>query len=49
MSVAVNQGVRAADEAMEELQRPILRSRDFHDAVVSFKESGPGAIRFQGR
>jgi enoyl-CoA hydratase/carnithine racemase len=49
VSIAINQGVRAADEAMEELQRPILRSRDFRNAVVSLKESGPGMIRFEGR
>ena len=48
VSVAINQGVRAADEAMEGLQRPIFRSRDFHDAVASYK-NGAGATRFAGR
>jgi enoyl-CoA hydratase/carnithine racemase len=49
VSVAVNEGVRAADEAMEGLQRPIFRSRDFHDAVASYDKNGAGTIRFTGR
>ena len=46
---AVSQGVRAADEAMAELQKPIFRSADFRSAVKSFQTNGPGMARFQGR
>jgi enoyl-CoA hydratase/carnithine racemase len=49
VAVAVDQGVRAADDAMERLQRPILSSRDFHHAVTSYKDHGPGMVRFDGR
>ena len=49
VSIAVEQGVRAADEAMEGLQRPIFRSRDFHEAVASYRDNGAGMVRFEGR
>jgi enoyl-CoA hydratase/carnithine racemase len=49
VSRAVSDGVRAADEAMSELQRPIFRSEDFATGVGSFKRSGPGMARFEGR
>jgi enoyl-CoA hydratase/carnithine racemase len=49
VSTAVSRGVRAADEAMAELQKPIFRSDDFRDAVESFQTNGPGMARFQGR
>jgi enoyl-CoA hydratase/carnithine racemase len=49
VSIAVSQGVRAADEAMAELQRPIFRSEDFRTGVQSFRENGPGMARFEGR
>jgi enoyl-CoA hydratase/carnithine racemase len=49
VSTAVSRGVRAADEAMAELQKPIFRSDDFRDAVRSFRSNGPGMARFQGR
>ena len=35
VSVAVNDGIAAADEAMAEIQRPIMRSADFRAAVRS--------------
>jgi enoyl-CoA hydratase/carnithine racemase len=49
VSIAVSQGVRAADEAMAELQRPIFRSDDFRAGVRSLRENGPGLARFEGR
>jgi enoyl-CoA hydratase/carnithine racemase len=49
VSIAVSQGVRAADEAMAELQKPIFRSEDFRAGVESFRENGPGMARFAGR
>jgi hypothetical protein len=48
VSSAVSQGVRAADEAMSELQKPIVRSDDFRSAVESFQTNGPGMARFAG-
>ena len=49
VSIAVSQGVRAADEAMADLQRPIFRSDDFRAGVRSLRENGPGLARFEGR
>jgi enoyl-CoA hydratase/carnithine racemase len=49
VSTAVSGGVRAADEAMAELQKPIFRSDDFRSAVQSFQANGPGMARFSGR
>jgi enoyl-CoA hydratase/carnithine racemase len=49
VSIAVSEGVRAADAAMAELQRPIFRSEDFRAGVASFRENGPGMARFTGR
>jgi enoyl-CoA hydratase/carnithine racemase len=49
VSIAVSQGVRAADEAMAELQKPIFRSEDFRAGVQSLRENGPGMARFAGR
>jgi enoyl-CoA hydratase/carnithine racemase len=50
VSIAVSQGVRAADEAMAELQRPIFASEDFRAGVESFMNTGrPGMVRFGGR
>lgn len=47
--IAVTGGVGAADEAMAEVQRPIFQSADFAAGVASFKTSGPGTGRFEGR
>jgi enoyl-CoA hydratase/carnithine racemase len=49
VSTAVSQGVRAADEAMAELQKPIFRSHDFRAGVESLRSNGPGMARFAGR
>jgi enoyl-CoA hydratase/carnithine racemase len=46
---AINDGVRAADEAMAELQHPVFTSADFTTGVVSHKQNGPGMARFEGR
>ncbi|MER5650901.1 enoyl-CoA hydratase/isomerase family protein [Streptosporangium sp. NPDC002524] len=48
VSIAVDQGVRAADEAMSEIQEPILRSADFRAGVESLNRDGPGRARFGG-
>jgi len=47
--IAVDQGVRAADEAMAEIQRPIWASEDLKVGLASFRESGPGLAKFTGR
>jgi enoyl-CoA hydratase/carnithine racemase len=49
VSIAVSEGVRAADEAMAELQQPIFRSDDFRIGAESLRENGPGMARFAGR
>ena len=47
--IAVNEGVAAADEAMAEIQRPIMRSADFRTGVRSYRENGIGMAEFEGR
>jgi enoyl-CoA hydratase/carnithine racemase len=49
VSIAISRGVRAADEAMAELQRPIFGSEDFRAGVAASKGNGPGTARFEGR
>jgi enoyl-CoA hydratase/carnithine racemase len=49
VSVAVNEGIAAADEAMAEIQRPIMRSADFRTGVRSYQEKGIGMADFEGR
>jgi enoyl-CoA hydratase/carnithine racemase len=49
VSTAVSRGVRAADEAMAELQKPIFRSDDFRAGVASSRSNGAGMARFAGR
>jgi enoyl-CoA hydratase/carnithine racemase len=49
VSIAVSEGVGAADAAMAELQKPIFRSEDFRTGVESIRENGPGMARFAGR
>jgi enoyl-CoA hydratase/carnithine racemase len=48
VSIAVSQGVRAADEAMAELQQPIFRSEDFRTGALSLRDNGAGMARFAG-
>jgi enoyl-CoA hydratase/carnithine racemase len=47
--LAANEGVAAADEAMAKIQEPIWASEDLKIGLASFKESGPGLAKFQGR
>jgi enoyl-CoA hydratase/carnithine racemase len=49
VSVAVSEGLTAADEAMAEIQRPIMRSADFRTGVRSYREKGIGMAEFEGR
>ena len=49
VSIAVNEGLAAADNAMAEIQCPIFRSADFHAAVRSYRENGIGMAEFEGR
>ena len=49
VSYAVSYGVAASDEAMGELQSPIWRSSDLKAGLISLREHGPGAARFEGR
>ncbi|GLW06633.1 enoyl-CoA hydratase [Microtetraspora sp. NBRC 13810] len=48
VSIAENEGVAAADEAMAGLQKPIFRSRDFAEGVESYRRAGPGLAEFRG-
>jgi enoyl-CoA hydratase/carnithine racemase len=49
VTIAINEGVGAADEAMTELQKPIFASGDFRTGVASLKQNGPGMASFKGR
>jgi enoyl-CoA hydratase/carnithine racemase len=49
VSIAVNEGLAAADNAMAEIQRPIFRSADFRAAVRSYRDNGIGVAEFEGR
>jgi enoyl-CoA hydratase/carnithine racemase len=49
VSVAASEGIAAADDAMAEIQRPIMRSADFRAAVRSYHENGIGMAEFEGR
>jgi enoyl-CoA hydratase/carnithine racemase len=48
VSVALNEGVDAADKAMFELQKPIWASQDIRRGLESFDKSGPGFAVFEG-
>ena len=47
--IAANQGVVAADLAMEDLQKPIWASEDLKAGLRSFRKHGPGLPTFEGR
>jgi enoyl-CoA hydratase/carnithine racemase len=47
--VAANEGVRAADEAMADIQKPIWSSEDLMTGLSSFTRNGPGLAKFQGK
>ena len=47
--IAANQGVVAADLAMEALQKPIWASEDLKAGLRSFRKNGPGLATFEGR
>ena len=47
--IAVNQGVAAADEAMQRIQAPIWASEDLKTGLASFRKNGPGLAKFAGR
>src|SRR5271156_5974673 len=49
VSIAVNQGVEAADLAMGEIQGPIWASEDLKAGLASFRANGPGLATFEGR
>jgi enoyl-CoA hydratase/carnithine racemase len=49
VTIAINEGVGAADTAMAELQKPIFLSEDFRTGVESFTQNGPGMASFVGR
>jgi len=49
VTIAINEGVGAADIAMAELQKPIFASEDFRTGVASLKQNGPGMANFEGR
>lgn len=47
--IAANEGVLAADQAMQELQKPIWASDDLKAGLRSFRKNGPGLAMFEGR
>lgn len=47
--IAANEGIYAADEAMERVQKPIWASEDLKIGLGSFRRNGPGMARFEGR
>lgn len=47
-SIAMNQGVEAADLAMGELQKAIWASKDVMVGLESFLKAGPGQAKFEG-
>lgn len=49
ISVAVSEGVAAADAAMAELQQEIWSSADLKEGLRSLTVNGPGAARFEGK
>jgi enoyl-CoA hydratase/carnithine racemase len=49
VTIAINDGVGAADKAMGELQKPIFSSEDFRTGVASLQQNGPGMASFEGR
>ena len=49
VTIAINEGVGAADIAMTELQKPIFASEDFRTGAASLKQNGPGMANFKGR
>ena len=46
--VFINEGMRAADEAMASLEKGILASEDLKRGLAGFKASGPGMATFAG-
>jgi enoyl-CoA hydratase/carnithine racemase len=49
VSIAVNEGVAAADAQMGELQRAVYTSADFATGVTSYRTKGVGMATFEGR
>jgi len=47
-SIFLNEGMKAADEAMKRVQRPILESKDLDRGLEGFKAKGPGNSVFMG-
>lgn len=47
--IAVNQGVHAADHAMAEIQKSIWASQDLKTGLASYRTTGVGAAKFEGR
>jgi enoyl-CoA hydratase/carnithine racemase len=48
ITVAINEGVEAADLTMLEIQKPIWASKDIRTGLESFRAEGPGLARFEG-
>jgi enoyl-CoA hydratase/carnithine racemase len=49
VTIAVNEGVDAADRAMFEVQKPIWASKDLRDGLDSFRQNGPGLATLEGK
>jgi enoyl-CoA hydratase/carnithine racemase len=49
VTVALNEGLEAADLAMGEIQKPMWASRDVLTGLESIRAEGPGLAKFEGR
>lgn len=49
VAIAVSEGIRAADDAMADVQRSVFSSKDFRTGVAAYRESGIGTADFEGR
>jgi len=49
VAIAVDEGVRAADEQMADIQRSIYTSQDLRTGVNAYRDSGIGTAEFEGR
>lgn len=49
VSIALNEGLDAADKAMFEVQKPMWASADLKAGIESFFKSGPGLTTYEGK
>lgn len=47
-NITVNEGIAAADQAMQEITAPIFKSKDAREGIKSLQTTGPGSAKFKG-